>query len=143
MSKIIDNFEQKLNERNLPMTKREIKNNQILFNGAFRISEDRTLPFGIVFDARDQETVDFQVLYNRVAYIENFDTKGRVLEFLNDLNEMRSGYYRFCVRDDGEIYLRLLAKTSQDIQAAYEMMVMGGSIARGLIPEIEEFLADL
>ncbi len=138
MSKITDNFEKILREKNLPLTKKEIENGQVLYNGAFRVTKSKRLPFGIVFDGRDNPTVDFQIIYNRLAYIQSFEQKAEVMELLNELNEMKSGYYRFCVRGDGEIYMRLLARTSEDVRSAYEMMVMGGNIARALLPEIEK-----
>lgn len=138
MSKITDRFEALLKEKKMPLTKKEIQNGQLLFNGAFRVTKNKRLPFGIVFDAKDNETVDYQIIYNRIAYIHDFDKKNEVMELLNELNEMKAGYYRFCVRGDGEIYMRLLARTSEDIRPAYEMMVMGGSIARALLPEIEK-----
>ena len=138
MSKIIDNFEQLLKEKQMPLSKKEIKNGQILFNGAFRVKKNMRLPFGVVFDNKDSETIDYQIVYHRIAYVRDFSKKEAVMVLLNEINEMKSGYYRFCLAGDGEIYMRLLARTSEDIRGLYEMMVMGGNIAKALIPEIEE-----
>lgn len=138
LSKIIENFEQLIKEKEMPLSKKEIKNGQILFNGAFRVKKNLRLPFGVVFDNKESETVDYQIVYHRVAYVRDFSKKTEVMELLNELNEMKSGYYRFCLAGDGEIYMRLLARTSEDIRTAYEMMVMGGNIAKALLPEIEQ-----
>lgn len=138
MSKITERFEELLKEKKMPLTKKEIQNGQLLYNGAFRVTKSKRLPFGIVFDSKDNPTVDYQIIYNRLTYIKDFNRKADVMELLNELNEMKAGYYRFCVRGDGEIYMRLLARTSEDIRPVYEMLVMGGSIARSLLPEIEK-----
>jgi len=138
LSKIIDNFEQIIKEKQMPLSKKEIQNGQILFNGAFRVKKNMRLPFGVVFDNKDSETIDYQIVYHRVAYARDFNKKQEVMELLNELNEMKAGYYRFCLAGDGEIYMRLLARTGEDIRPVYEMMVMGGNIAKALLPEIEE-----
>lgn len=122
----------------MPLSKREIKNNQILFNGAFRVKKNMRLPFGVVFDSKDSETVDYQIVYHRVAYVRDFSKKEEVMNLLNELNQMKSGYYRFCLAGDGEIFMRLLARTSEDVRPVYEMMVMGGNIAKALLPELEK-----
>ena len=99
--------------------------------------------FGVVFDNKqDTETIDYQIVYHRVAYARNFEQKLEVLELLNELNEMKSGYYRFCLAGDGEIYMRLLARTTEEVQPVYEMMVMGGNIAKALLPEIEKLVGE-
>lgn len=138
MNIIIDNFEQMIKEKDMPLAKKEIQHGQILFNGAFRVKKNMRLPFGVVFDNKDSETVDYQIVYHRIAYLRDFSKKAETLEKLNELNEMKSGYYRFCLAGDGEIYMRLLARTDEHVRPVYEMMVMGGNIAKALLPEIEE-----
>lgn len=143
MEKIIENFEAFIKEREMPLSKREIQNGQLLFNGAFRIRKNLSLPFGVVFDNKQNtKTIDYQVVYHRLAYVRDFDKKVEVLELLNELNEMKSGYYRFCLAGDGEIYMRLLARTTEDVQPVYEMMAMGGNIAKTLLPEIEKVVGE-
>lgn len=139
MNVIIENFEQLIKEKQMPLSKKEIQHGQILFNGAFRVKKNLRLPFGVVFDNKESETVDYQIVYHRIAYLRDFNKKAETLEMLNELNEMKSGYYRFCLAGDGEIYMRLLARTGDDVQPVYEMMVMGGNIAKALLPEITEF----
>lgn len=143
MSQIIENFRNMLKEQNMNLTEKELDNNQILFTGGFRIQKDKQIPFGVVFDASDQETIDYQVMYNRLGYLSNHDKKSELLNYFNEINQMKSGYYSFAVRADGEIYLRTLGRTGQDIQSAYEVMIYGGSIAQALIPELDDLLKAL
>lgn len=143
MNQIIENFRETLKEQNMNLTKEELKNNQVLFTGGFRLRENQQIPFGIVFDASDQETVDYQVMYNQIGYLDNRDKKSELLDYLNEINQMKAGYYSFTVRDDGEIYLRTLGRIGQDVKAAYEVMIYGGSIAQALVPELDELLEKL
>lgn len=143
MNQIIENFRDILEDQNMNLTEKELQNNQVLFTGGFRLQENQQIPFGIVFDASDQETVDYQVMYNRIGYLNNRDKKPELLDYLNEINQMKAGYYSFTVRDDGEIYLRTLGRTGQDVKAAYEVMIYGGSIAQALMPELNELLEEL
>ena len=38
--------------------------------------------------------------------------------------------------------MRLLARTTEEVQPVYEMMVMGGNIAKALLPEIEKLVGE-
>lgn len=50
----------------------------------------------------------------------------------------RAGYYTLILTGDGEIYLRLLSRTTEDPQLLYELMVFGSATARLVYPELEE-----
>lgn len=102
------------------------------------MNDSQALPFGIVFDNKEEGIIDFQIVYHKLAYVTNFDAKNQVLEILNELNEMKTGYYRVCLAGDGEIYMRLLSRTTEDVRAAYEMMIVGSTIAKSILPKIEE-----
>ncbi|WP_027107525.1 hypothetical protein [Lacticigenium naphthae] len=142
MTTITENFEKVLEEKKMPLKKQEIKNGQILFKGAFRIRKNLRLPFGIVFDTKDSATVDYQIVYHKLAYVKEYSKRSEVMDLINEFNEMKAGYYRLCIGGDGEIYMRLLARTGEDIRPVYEMMVMGGSIAKALLPEIEKITGE-
>lgn len=137
MRTITENFETVLREKQISLSKRTLKNGQLLYNGVFQLQKSRGIPFGVVLD-KAEGISDYQIVYHKLGYVTDFKQKAEVLELLNELNEMKTGYYRACLGGDGEIYLRLLAKTSNDIQPLYQMMVAGGAIARGLMPELEK-----
>lgn len=137
---MIENFEVVVKEKNIPLKKSELNNGQILFNGNFRLTKTKVLPFGIVFDNKDAQSVDFQITYHKLAYVQDFSKKPAVLELLNELNQLKSGYYSVVLAGDGEVYLKLLSRTTNDILAAYEMMVFGSTIAKVVIKEIEKVM---
>jgi hypothetical protein len=57
---------------------------------------------------------------------------------INEINLKRAGYYTLILTGDGEIYLRLLSRTTEDPQLLYELMVFGSATARLVYPELEE-----
>lgn len=140
MTEMIENFEAVVKEKNIPLKKSELNNGQVLFNGNFRLTKTKVLPFGIVFDNKDAQSVDFQITYHKLAYVQDFSKKPAVLELLNELNQLKSGYYSVVLAGDGEVYLKLLSRTTNDILAAYEMMVFGSTIAKVVIKEIEKVM---
>ncbi|SEK34967.1 hypothetical protein SAMN04488700_1774 [Carnobacterium iners] len=141
MTKITDQFEAILKQKQIPLAKREIENGQVSYNGKFQLTNEKALPFGIVFDKEDERS-DYQIVYHHLAFVSNFSKKVTVLELINELNELQSGYYRICLGSDGEIYMRLLGRTSTDVMPLYEMLVTGSTIAKAILPRIEEVLND-
>lgn len=140
MTTLTDNFEELLRSKKIPLKKNVIQKGQILYNGNFRLSETQSLPFGIVFDSKDNPVIDYQITYHRLAYVADYSKREAVLDLINELNQLKSGYYTVCLGGDGEIYLKLLGRTSDDILPVYEMMVFGSSIAKALLPEISQVL---
>lgn len=140
MTETIENFEALIKEKKIPLKKSELKNGQILFNGSFRLDKTKVLPFGIVFDNKDAQSVDFQITYHKLAYVQDFSKREAILELLNELNQVKAGYYSVILAGDGEIYLKQLSRTTSDVAAAYETMVFGSTIAKVLIKEIEKVL---
>jgi len=139
LTKITDQFETILKEKQIPLAKKEIENGQVTYNGKFQLTKDKALPFGIVFD-KENEISDYQIVYHHLAFVTNFGKKTAVLEVINELNELQAGYYRICLGSDGEIYMRLLGRTSANIQPLYEMLVTGSIIAKAILPRIEAVL---
>lgn len=141
LTKITDQFEKILKEKQIPLAKREIENGQVSYNGKFQLTKDKALPFGIVFDKEDAIS-DYQIVYHHLAFVSNFSKKAAVLELINDLNELQSGYYRICLGSDGELYMRLLGRTTENVQPLYEMLVTGSTIAKAILPKIELVLTN-
>lgn len=139
MNKITDQFEKILKEKQIPLAKRQLENGQVSYNGKFQLTKEKALPFGIVFDKED-DISDYQIVYHHLAFVSNFSKKAAVLELLNELNELQSGYYRICLGSDGEIYMRLLGRTSDIVQPLYEMLVTGSTIAKAVLPRIVALL---
>jgi hypothetical protein len=136
LTKITDQFEMILKDKQIPLAKRQLENGQVSYNGKFQLAKEKALPFGIVFDKED-DISDYQIVYHHLAFVSNFNKKTAVLELLNELNELQSGYYRICLGSDGEIYMRLLGRTADNVQPLYEMLVTGSTIAKAILPRIE------
>lgn len=141
LTQTIDHFEALVEEKKIPLKKSQLKNGQVLFNGSYRISQTRVLPFGIVFDNKENQTIDYQITYHKLAYVRDFSKKADILELLNELNQVKAGYYTAILGADGEIYLKQLGRTSTEVVTAYEILVFGSTIAKALIKEIEQILA--
>lgn len=141
MTETIDKFEALLAEKKIPLKRSELKNGQILFNGSYRISKTQVLPFGIVFDSKENKTIDYQITYHKLAYVKDFSKKEAILELLNELNRVKAGYYTVILNGDGEISLKQLGRTSEDVTTAYEILIFGSTIAKILIKEINHILA--
>lgn len=145
MNKLVSEFKNLTTERNMPLNERELENNQLLFTGSFRLEKARSIPFGLVIDGtEDKKIVDYQVMYNKIAYLTNFGKKDELLDYLNNLNALKSGYYHFVLRDDGEVYLRMLSRASEaDVKVLYELLIFGGNIAQKVNSELQKFVNDL
>lgn len=141
LTQTIEHFEALVKEKKIPLKKSQLNNGQILFNGSYRISKTRLLPFGIVFDSKDNNTIDYQITYHKLAYVKDFSKKAEILELLNELNQVKAGYYTAILGADGEVYLKQLGRTSEEIVTAYEILVFGSTIAKALIKEIDQVLA--
>ena len=140
MTAITKNFEELLRSKNIPLKKSTIKNDQILYNGGFHLSETQSLPFGIVFDSKSNPVIDYQITYHQLAYVTDYSKRESILDLINELNQLKAGYYTVCLAGDGEVYLKLLGRTNESVLPVYEMMVFGSSIAKALKPEIDEIL---
>lgn len=62
------------------------------------------------------------------------------MELFNQLNEAETAYYRICLAGDGEVYLRLLTRTTNEVMPIYEMLITGSGIAQQIINKIEALL---
>ena len=72
--------------------------------------------------------------------LDDRSKEAETLSLINDLNEMKTGYYNLYLAGDGEVFLRTLMRAGEDAQPIYQTLVMGSSIARHVIQEFQEKL---
>ncbi|NLB99329.1 MAG: hypothetical protein GX788_06865 [Lactobacillales bacterium] len=139
MLKILEEIEKLFAEKKLPLKRQEIPNNQSLYQGTFQIAPGKSIPFGVVI-VNGEEMADFQISFKRLAYLSNYADKEKILDLINDLNNSKTFYYRVCLAGDGEIYMKAMGKTTEDVRAMYEQLVIGSSIAKRVIEEVEKII---
>ena len=132
MSKIHENFEAKLNEMNVPFNSKEIENGHKLYRVTFRLTTTRNLVVEIIIQNSESDYADAQVIYRHVHLLTDRSKESDALELINQLNEMRTGYYNLYLAGDGEIFLRSLMRIGEDIEPLYQTMIMGSQIAKSL-----------
>lgn len=137
--KILEAIDTLFSEKKLPLKRQDIPNNQYLYQGNFQIRPGRRIPFGLVI-ADGEEIVDFQISFKRLAYLTNYDDKTKILELLNELNNTKTFYYRACLAADGEIFLKAMGKTTEDVRPIYEQLVIGSRVAKLVIDELEKII---
>lgn len=50
----------------------------------FNLDKDHSLPFGVVI-AKDEAESDFQISYRKLAYLNNYADKVKLLELINEI----------------------------------------------------------
>ncbi|MCI7240824.1 MAG: hypothetical protein MR493_05755 [Aerococcus suis] len=140
MATITTALEQLFKEKGMPMQKQELDNHQYVYNGAYRLAEDHTIPFDIVIREfkDDSKVTEYQISYRNITQVKDYSQTPKALEVINDLNRQLSGYYTIVLAGDGEIYLRLLSRTTIDVQILYELLVFGSATARVVYPKLEK-----
>lgn len=142
MSQFKEKFEALLKEKNLPASYKEIENGHHLFRFQFRVKKTRVLIVEVIIQNTDNLYSDAQVIYRHVHMLNDFNKRATALELMNELNEMRTGYYSLYLAGDGEMFLRSLLRIGEDPQPLYETIVYGSSIARTLEPTLTEALGE-
>lgn len=132
MTVIQTNFENKLNEKNIPYNKKEIENGHVLYRLKFRMSQERFVVVEIIIQASDQEYADAQIIYRHVHILTDRNKEADAYALINTLNEMKTGYYSLFLAGDGEIFLKSLLRVGPDVEALYQTVVMGSRIAKNL-----------
>lgn len=140
MSTIQKNFEQKLNEVNIPFNYQEIEDGHHLYRFQYQITKSKSLMVEIIIQESEDAYVDGQVIYRHVHALSDRSQEMQALELINDLNGMRTGYYNLHLAGDGEIFLRSLVRMGEDPQAFYDTIVMGSAISKGVIQILHEKL---
>ncbi|XJS09705.1 hypothetical protein ACF3NG_06025 [Aerococcaceae bacterium WGS1372] len=142
MSKIQTNFENKLNEVKIPFNKTEIESGHSLYRFSFRLSTERALIVEVIIQNTQDKYADAQIIYRHVHLLTDRSKESDAYELLNELNEMKTGYYSLFLAGDGEIFLRTLLRTGEDAEPLYQTLVMGSGIAKGLQDELTNVLGE-
>lgn len=150
MSKITDNFRYLAQDRKIQFQEREIeaplrkkdggevKQKQIVFQTALRVNNEKAVACGVIIHDADSPRVNYQITYNKIGYVTDRHKMPEITTALNELNAMRSGYYRFVISGDGEVIMRHLGITGEDVGPMMDTFVYGGRILRSLLPELEK-----
>ncbi|MDE1548044.1 hypothetical protein [Jeotgalibaca caeni] len=137
--KVLEELDKLFAEKKLPLKRQEIQNNQSVYQGTFMVRPNKRIPFGIVV-VHGEGAVDFQIAYKRIGYLTNYADKARVLELINELNMGKSFYYTVCLNADGEIMMKTMAKTTEDVRPLYEMLIVGSNVLRHVVEQIEKII---
>ena len=137
--KILEEIEKLFAEKKLPLKRQDIPNNQSLYQGTFQLEPGKSVPFGVVI-VNGEEMADFQISFKRLAYLKNYADKEKILDLMNELNNSKTFYYRVCLAGDGEIYMKAMGKTTEDVRPLYEQLVIGSSIAKRVVQEVEKII---
>lgn len=142
MSQFKEKFEALLTEKKLPAKYQTIQDGHHLYRFQFRVAKERTLIVEVIIQDSEKDYFDAQVIYRNVHNLADYNKKDEALNFINEMNGMRTGYYSLFLAGDGEIYLRSLMRIGQDPYPLYETLVVGSGIARSLQPSMTERLGE-
>ncbi|EXJ22542.1 hypothetical protein ADIAL_2128 [Alkalibacterium sp. AK22] len=150
MSTITENFSHLAQEKKIqfkskdietPVRKKdgeEVKQKQVVYQTALRVNKEKAVACGVIIHDADAERVNYQITYNKIGYVTDRNKLPEIVTKLNELNAMRTGYYRLVISGDGEIIMRHLGITGHDVKAMMDVFVFGGRILNALIPELEK-----
>lgn len=151
MSEITDNFVKEAERKRIKFNGKEIdrqgkdrKGNdvtttQLILQTALQVTDDKVVPCAVVIHENDDlEYVNYQMNYNRIGFVTDRTQMPKILEKINELNSMKSGYYHFAVKPDGELHMRHLGIVGKDPVPAVNVFVHGGNILRLVINELDE-----
>lgn len=150
MSLITDKFKQvaadqkvKFNDKVIerPVTLKdgkEVTQKQHAFQSGLQIKKSKVVPCSVIIHDAASDRVNYQITYNRIGYVTDRNKMGEVLEALNDLNRVRSGYFHFAISKDGEVIMRNLGITGEDVRPLVNTFIYGGRILRALFPDLEK-----
>ena len=93
----------------------EINHKQMVLQTALQVNKNKVVPCAVVIhDTDDLEYVNYQMNYNRIGLVTDRNALPAILEKINELNSMKSGYYHFAIKSDGELYMRHLGIVGMD-----------------------------
>lgn len=151
MSELTDNFIEEAKSKNVKFNSRvmerpmkdkegnEVQHKQMILQTALQVGKDKVVPCAVVLqDNDDLEYVNYQMNYNRIGLVTDRNELPRILEKINEINGMKSGYYHFVVKPDGELHMRHLGIVGKDVTPAISTFIHGGRILRMLMPELSE-----
>lgn len=118
---------------------KDIVSKQNVLQTALQINEDKVVPCAVVIhETDDLEYVNYQMNYNRIGFVTDRTELPNILEKINELNAMKSGYYHFVVNPDGELLLRHLGIMGKDAVPAVNTFIHGGNILKLVMNELAE-----
>lgn len=151
MSTITDNFMKEAENKQVKFNGKEIEKpaknrkgekittKQMVLQTALQISEDKVVPCAVVIHETDElDYVNYQMNYNRIGFVTDRTELPNILEKINELNSMKSGYYHFVVKPDGELHLRHLGIMGEDPVPALNTFIHGGNILKLVMKELAE-----
>mgnify|MGYP006864952124 FL=1 len=150
MSLITEKFKQLADDQNVKFKDRvveqpiknkdgeEVTQKQHAFQTGLQVNKDKVVPCSVIIQESPSDRVNYQITYNRIGYVTDRNKIGAVLEELNELNRVRSGYYHFAISKDGELIMRNLGITGEDVRPLINTFVFGARILRALYQELDQ-----
>ena len=151
MSELTDKFIQEAERKNVMFNAREyerpvkdpqgneMKHKQVILQTSLQVNDDKVVPCAVVLhDDENLEYINYQMNYNRIGLVTDRNELPNILEKINELNGMKSGYYHFVVNPDGELHMRHLGIMGDDATPALSTFIHGGRILRLLMAELSE-----
>ncbi len=151
MSQLTDKFIQMAEAKNVKFNARDYErpvkdaqgndttHKQVILQTALQVDQDKVVPCAVVLHDDDNlEYINYQMNYNRVGLITDRNELPNILEKVNELNSMKSGYYHFVVNPDGELHMRHLGIMGDDVTPAITTFIHGGRILRLVMNELKE-----
>lgn len=151
MSELTDKFIQEAERKNVMFNERkyerpvkdqqgnETTHKQVILQTSLQVNDDKVVPCAVVLHDDDNlEYINYQMNYNRIGLVTDRNELPNILEKVNELNGMKSGYYHFVVNPDGELHMRHLGIMGDDPTPALSTFIHGGRILRLLMSELNE-----
>lgn len=151
MSKITDRFLEEAEEKKLKFSSKvaertlkdkegnEVPHQQLILQTALRVDEEKVVPCSLfIHDTDEMDYVNYQITYNRIGLVTDRNELNNILEKINELNTMKSGYYHFAISPDGELQMRNLGIIGTDPVPTINTFMHGGRILRKIMSELEE-----
>lgn len=151
MSELTDKFIQEAERKNVKFNAREMErplkdkegnevaHKQVILQTALQVDQNKVVPCAVVLHDDDKlEYINYQMNYNRIGLVTDRNELPNILEKINELNGMKSGYYHFVVNPDGELHMRNLGIMGNDTTPAISTFIHGGRIVRLVMAELRE-----
>lgn len=117
----------------------EVPHHQLILQTALQVSEEKVVPCSVIIhDTEKMEYVNYQISYNRIGLVTDRAELPTILEKINELNAVKSGYYHFIVNPDGELHMRNLGIVGIDPIPVVTTFMHGGRVLRAIMPELEK-----
>src|SRR5690625_404345 len=113
MSELTDKIIQAAEQKNVKFNAREIErtlkdkdgnevsHKQVDLQTALQVDQNKVVPCAVVLhDNEDLEYINYQMNYNRIGLVTDRNELPNILEKINELNGMKSGYYHIVVNPD-------------------------------------------